>query len=250
MEIGSLKFKVKISLLVYILTILAFLSLAVPSMAQDAIFYHKANDFFKNYVDEGLVDYEKIKNRKSDLEDLKTIISKTDLDGLIGDEKSAFLINTYNILVIDGIVRKYPTKSPLKINGFFDAKIFNVGGEELSLNQVEKEILFKHKPDARLHFVLVCAAVSCPKLASFAYLPKMLEEQLESQTRLVLNDREFIRQDKDKVLFSEIFNWYSNDFRKAAGSSLKYVNKYRTTPFDPKSKTGFYTYDWTLNDLK
>ena len=50
----------------------------------------------------------------------------------------------------------------------FDSKKFQLAGEKLTLNQIEKQKL-KPEIDPRVHFVLVCAALSCPVLEAYQF---------------------------------------------------------------------------------
>jgi len=219
------------------------------TVAQDKAnhFFDSSQLFMESVVSNGQVDYANIKRHPELLNQLTNMISEFDLEGVSVNTQIAFMINAYNILVIKGIVDKYPVSSPMKINGFFDGVNHYVAGKNVSLNTLEKKMLFKLDPDPRLHFILVCAAVSCPKLASEAYTPEHLEDQIENVTRAVLNDPVFIREENGKVLLSEIFRWYASDFKKA-GSALEFINQYRGKPFPSATRTGFYNYDWKLND--
>jgi hypothetical protein len=42
-------------------------------------------------------------------------------------------------------------------------------GRDLTLNQIEHEILRKQFDDARVHFAIVCASIGCPVLESRAF---------------------------------------------------------------------------------
>ena len=145
-------------------------------------FFKKADVFFGKYVLDGNVAYASIKGDPSGLDELVKQIGSFNLTEADDQTKKAFMINAYNILAIKGIVDNYPVKSPFDIKNFFDAKKFNVAGKQVSLNILEKQMLYPMAKDARLHFVLVCAAVSCPKLADFAYTPNELEGQIEKKT--------------------------------------------------------------------
>lgn len=217
--------------------------------AEAADFFTLADQFFSKYVEDGKVAYARIKaNQEKELAILIKEIASFDLDGADESTAIAFMINTYNILAIKGIVDKYPVKSPMNIGNFFDKKGYMVAGTKMSLNQLEKEKLYPRAKDPRLHFVLVCAAQSCPKLAGFAYVPQKLDQQIDAVTRQTLNDPEFIRVKGNKLMVSEIFNWYKGDFTKASKSILSYINQYLETKVDDKTKVGFYTYNWSLND--
>jgi hypothetical protein len=184
---------------------------------QNASFFNEANAFFQKNVTNGAVNYSEISQNKSDLISLVDQIGNIELSKTSEAEKKALLINAYNILVIKGIVDNYPTKSPLDINGFFDGIRYKVGGKNMTLNELEKDNLIKPTGDERLHFVLVCAAISCPPIASFAYTPNELEQQIKERTELALSNSEFSRIDQKgkKVLISEIF---PNEIRGKASS--------------------------------
>ena len=203
--------------------------------------------FFSKNVKDGLVDYGAIKKNPAQLNTLLKEIANTPAKK--GDYEKAFLINMYNAFVIKGIVDHYPVEGPLKIDGFFDTQTFNFRGKQVTLNQLEKEILMKQFPDPRLHFVLVCAAKGCPKLASFAYSAKELESQIESQTRKVINDPTFIRLEGPSAQVSYIFDWYAADFG-GKDQVIPFIQKYLLKKIKLSPKYTFYDYDWSLNELK
>lgn len=204
------------------------------------------DSFFSKNVKDGLVDYAAIKQKPAELNALlKEIVNAPAQKG--NDEK-AFLINAYNTFVIKGIVNHYPVEGPLKVDGFFDKQTFNLRGKQITLNRLEKEMLMKQFPDPRLHFVLVCAAKGCPKLASFAYSGKELESQLERQTRAVINDPDFVRLNGPQAEISQIFDWYADDFG-GKEQVIPFIQKYLLKKIKLSPKYSFYEYDWSLNEL-
>jgi hypothetical protein len=216
------------------------------------IFLINADEFFKKNVVKGRVDYLSIKDNPSDLNKLIETISTFDLSQLQqGNQEKAFLINVYNILVIKAVLNHYPLKSVTDIGGFFDKNIISIKGEDLSLNNIEKEILFKTYPDPRLHFVLVCAAIGCPQIINQAYLPNVLENSLDQRTQTTLNNTDYIRLDKNSkiVYVSELFKWYETDFKENDLSIIQYINQYRKAKIPEDYSVSFITYDWNLNDI-
>ena len=222
-------------------------SLIARSQSLDA-FLDEADTFFKAQVVNGRVDYAGLDKKGSSLNSLVKQIAEFDTKSLSDIERKAFFINAYNISVINGIIDNYPTESPLKVNGFFDGIEHNIAGTKMTLNTLEKENLLKVTGDEKLHFVLVCAAISCPPIATFAYRPESLERQIEGRTRLALNNADFIQvDDRNKtVKISEIFKWYAGDFAKSP-SIIDYLNEYRFESIPTDYKTDYYTYDWNLN---
>ncbi len=211
-------------------------------------FTHKTDAFLKAYVTkDGYVKYDAIKAKPTTLQALVNKIEQLEFKALSGNDQKAALINAYNILVIKSIVDKYPVKSPMDIDGFFDKRKFMISRSYMTLNELEKEFLYKNHPDPRLHFVLVCGANGCPDIANFAYVPTLLEEQLEKQTRRAINNPEFIQMTERGIELSEIFNWYQKDFVKDGTNLLDWINKYRLTPFNKDIPVTYYEYDWNVN---
>ena len=231
--------------------LLLILSLVFVSCASEAndmdSFFKKSDVFFKKYVANSKVDYAAVKSNSSDLETLLNLTENANLNGLTDNETKAFWINAYNLHVIKGVVAKYPVKSPLDVPGFFDKIQYTVAGNKITLNDIENKKIREKYIDARIHFVLVCGANSCPPIIEGAYFPETLEKQLNEQTKLALNNPNFIKVSKGKVSVSQIFEWYKKDFITKKSNEIDFINKFRTTKISSNSKLGYYTYDWTLN---
>lgn len=210
-------------------------------------FFKEADAFFVKYVSDNKIEYAAIQEDPKDLTALTDFIASAELASYSDIELKAFYINSYNLLVVKTVVDNYPIEKPLDVPGFFDLIKQKIAGKKISLNNLEqKELLQKYK-DPRLHFVLVCAAVSCPSIANFAYMPDKLEEQLETRTKAAINDGVFIQVDDfaGTVAISQIFDWYASDFKPNA---IGFIKKYKTAPLAEDVKPTYYAYDWTLND--
>ncbi len=231
----------KISLLLFLLSSTLFKTLAADT------FFEKADTFLSKYVEDGRVDYHSIKNNPELLNDLNEMIAAMDLENKPRNFIKAFYINAYNLLVIKQVVDKYPIGNPLNVEGFFDGINHKVAGEELTLDQVEKEKNLKVFNDERVHFAVVCAAISCPPLAAFAYFPDNVNEKLEERTRYTLNSDYFIRDRGNNLEISKIFDWYRSDFLREGESIIAYINQYRNDKIAKNRKIDYYEYDWSLN---
>ena len=218
--------------------------------AQDPdMFFNKADAFFKTYITNGKVEYKALHEEPAILADLMELLKGVDVSNVNEYTYQAFWINAYNLQVIQGIVANYPLKSPLDVDGFFDKTKHEIAGKEVTLNQIENELLrgkFPNEP--RFHFVLVCAGLGCPPIIDEAYRPSTLNEQLKTQTEKALNDPKFIRVDGGEVKVSQIFEWYKSDFEKAGGV-VNFINSYREPKIPEDSKVSYYPYDWTLNSV-
>jgi hypothetical protein len=173
------------------------------------------------------------------------------------DHRLAFWVNVYNALAIKGIIDGY---SPATLTGrytFFIGREYVVGGESLNLYDLERHILIPDFKEPRMHFAIVCASRSCPKLQSEAYTPEALDQQLTASARLFINDPDRNRFDQVRKIayLSKIFDWFSDDFSRQSGSVLAYVARFvadpdlagdlRQTPYTIE----FLEYDWSLNGV-
>jgi hypothetical protein len=231
-----------------LLTLLFISIININFAQQNESFFKDANSFLNTYVKNGRVDYVSIKaNGKLELNTLIDFIATQTYDETI---EKAYLINVYNLSVINEIVTAYPISSPMDVPGFFDNKSTIINSEIYSLNAIENDILRKKYKDPRFHFVLVCGAIGCPPITNFAYLPETLDEQLEIQTKIALNNDSFIYQEEDTKLIylSEIFNWYTSDFGKKNKDVIDYINTYKINKFNTEFKVRYSKYNWTVND--
>lgn len=238
------------NIFVYLLLMAVILTLPAANATTVAPdFYTMYTSMLQRHVQKGEVNYISLQKDKAVMQSLVSQVASYNLKQTSASEKKAFYLNAYNLLVLDQVLANYPLKSVMDIDGFFDRTKYKVAGEQLTLNELEKQKLLQPYKDARVHFALVCAAKSCPPLLNQAYTPREVEQQLQNQAKRTLNDPGFIMiQAKAKqVQVSEIFKWYKDDFLGEAESIFAYINKYRSTPLPAKYSLSYYTYNWALN---
>ncbi|MBD99234.1 MAG: hypothetical protein CMO34_05270 [Verrucomicrobia bacterium] len=163
-------------------------------------------------------------------------------------EKMAYWINAYNAFTVKLILDNYPLKSIMEINNgkAWDLKFIKIGGKEYSLNNIEHDILRANYKDARIHFAVNCASVSCPKLQNRAFIPERIEEQLEQASRYFINNTSKNNLQANQVKISRLFEWYMKDFTQE-GSLVDFLNRYAAIKINSNAKVGYKEYDWNLN---
>jgi len=171
------------------------------------------------------------------------------------DERLAYWINAYNAFTIRLIIRNYPVESIkdlgggiYKVNTSWDIKFIEIEGETYDLNNIEHSIIRKEFDEPRIHFAVVCAAMSCPKLRNEAFEAATLDAQLKAQAVHFFNSdlRNDISPDNPKV--SKLMKWYSGDFDGHAKDITAYINKYSKVKINDGVSLDYLDYDWSLNE--
>lgn len=182
-------------------------------------------------------------------------LDRVDPDRLPNDERLAFWINAYNAYAIKGILDGYSPGTWVGRYRYFIGRTYRVGGAALNLYDLERDILIAQFHDPRMHFAIVCASASCPRLQPWAYTGAELNQQLEQGAREFINDPSRNRFDRAHRIayLSKIFDWFTDDFSAQAGSLQRYVARYISDPvFAQELATApyrieFLDYDWSLN---
>ncbi len=221
-------------------------------------FSHDAfNGALKEHVSDGVVKYPSL-SRDSRLSVYLNQLNRVDPNALpTRNDRLAFWINAYNAFAIKGILDGYSPRTKIGQWRYFIGQKYQVGGETLNLNNLEKKILIPDFREPRIHFAIVCASQSCPKLRSWAYTAEQLEEQLNDSARRFINDPTRNRFDREQKIayLSKIFDWFTEDFVARSGSLTNYVSQFVQDPVLAKElQTGgyqveFLDYDWNLNAI-
>ena len=161
-------------------------------------------------------------------------------------EKLAYWINAYNALTVDLIIRNYPVKSIKDIKNPWKQRLWKLGDKTYSLEEIEHDILRKMN-EPRIHFAIVCASYSCPKLQNKAFIAEDLETQLTRATKEFLADKNRNEISENSIELSKIFSWFSKDFTEN-GTLIEFLNQYSMVQISPKAKKRFKDYNWALNE--
>ncbi|HKK87214.1 MAG TPA: DUF547 domain-containing protein [Saprospiraceae bacterium] len=235
--------------ILFFLAIMAAFQLNAQSLEE---LNEKMDAFLKANTQKGLVNYKGIRDAPEVLFSITKEIEQVVLEDNPSTSEKAFLINAYNLLVIRQVADHYPIPSPQDVHGFFTEKKFKIDDRVVSLNQLEKDIIFTRYPDSRLHFALVCAARGCPKLRPEAYRENALEFQLEDQTQQTLQDTSFASYEGQTNTWntSKIFDWYAGDFGDNRREIIRFVNTHSDLMIPGDARISYKEYDWALNDKK
>jgi hypothetical protein len=53
------------------------------------------------------------------------------------------------LIVIKQVIDNYPTDSPMSVSGFFEVNEYEIGGEAMTLNYLENDLMRAKYPDPR-----------------------------------------------------------------------------------------------------
>ena len=213
------------------------------------------NDVLQTSVKDGSVNYPEIQSDQN-FSAYLALLNRVNPSAFSEErDRLAFWINAYNACAIQGILDGYSPKPYIGWYRFFKTRTYEIGGAQLNLSDLEHEILRKQFREPRIHFAIVCASSSCPKLPSWAYNATQLDQQLDQAARAFINDPTRNRFDRRQRIayLSKIFDWFEADFATSAGSVLKFVAYYvhdvdlahELTQGD--YRIAYLEYDWSLN---
>lgn len=230
-------------------------------------------------VESGAVDYAALEAAPGPLDSWLSkvaTIPKEEVDAWTADQQVAFYINAYNGLVlsvvrshypIQGTDAKFPANSIQQIPDVWTTP-HRVASQNLSLDQLEKQVLIGRFINPRIHFALNCASRGCPPLRAQAYRGATLNSDLDRAAQNFIRSPHGAQVDVAQrlVRISSLFDWYSADFAQLVGtahalregwgeigSSLEFVADHL-----PEAQSrfvreasftfDFLSYDWTLNE--
>lgn len=177
-------------------------------------------------------------------------------------EQKAYWINLYNALTVKVVVDAYPVNSirdicknrasGSKCSGPWDEVHAKVAGQDLTLDNIENDILRPIWKDNLIHYGLSCASYSCPDLSGTAFTAKNTETLLDTGARKYVNHNRGVDFMEDGfIVISSIYDWYLGDFGNNEQGVIKHLTRYANEELAKRLKsfngTIDYEYDWRLN---
>ncbi len=249
----------------------------------DGFSHTSFEELLLEYVEEGLVNYQRWHDTPKDRRKLKRYLGA--VAALSPDNapqrfanasaQTAYWMYAYNALVIDAILDRWPiesvtdVKAPIEVVqglGFFYKLKFTLGGEVLSLYELEHQKILARTQDPRVHFVLNCGSGGCPIMRPRLPTGEELEPYLAAAAADFVGDKKNVTFDHQKKILkvSKIFSWYKEDFlnelrRQGQSTGRGIVDYLKLVATGEMSleleRARDYTvemneYDWALNKTK
>jgi len=165
-------------------------------------------------------------------------IQKIDFGGMSDQEKLAFGINLYNLMIKHAFMKVGIPTNNIQRASFFDTVSYNIGGDVISFSELENGVLRGNarapyhlglpfpngdgrrrlalkEGDCRIHFALNCGAKSCPPVKKFT--SNAIEEELRIVAQAFCEQDENVRVDEEnhELNLSTILYWYQSDFAES-----------------------------------
>lgn len=181
----------------------------------------------------------------------------------------AFWINAYNAATLALVLETVPDPKGdaaktwknfsvmNSVDGFWKKFEFNIAGEWLNIDVMQK-VKLAALGEARVHFAINCASVSCPALSAKAYTVENLEVQLDAAVRAFVADERQVAISKigwtgsgRLVTLNPIMQWYAKDFGGDEKGVKTFLAKHAKNPEQAadlrKAELAYSAYDWSLN---
>ncbi len=177
-------------------------------------------------------------------------------------EQKAYWINLYNALTVKVVVDAFPVDSIRDIcrnrapgsecSGPWNEVHARVAGQDLTLDNIENDILRPIWKDNLIHYGLSCASYGCPDLYGTAFTAKNTETLLDIGARKYVNNSRGVDfMEDDFIIISSIYDWYVEDFGNNKQGVIKHLARYADEKLAERLKSFNgavdYEYDWSLN---
>lgn len=175
------------------------------------------------------------------------------------DRDAAFCwwVNLYNAATIDLVLREYPVRTILQIEGGlfntgpWNEEILSVNGQSLTLNNIEHGVLRPIWGDPRIHYAVNCASVGCPNLKTTPWTSATLEADLDAGAKAYVNHPRGARFDDGQLVTSKIYDWFEVDFGDSAAGVIAHLRQYAEGDLAARlanaTRIANSEYDWNLN---
>jgi len=207
---------------------------------------------------DGRVDYDGLRADRAAFDAYVSALASADVAALSAREQLALHLNAYNAFCVRHVLdapRGLASILDLSRDGapIWDAVAGELGGDAVSLNDIEHRRLRLVWDAPELHACIVCASISCPPLAPFAFRAATLEGDMRARAAAWLDDQTkgCALDAGGAVRLSRIFLWFADDFRSRGGAAQFAADFVADADTARALRKGpalrYFAYDWGLN---
>ncbi len=212
------------------------------------------NNLLNKFVHDGLVNYKDLANAPELDNAVKEIEGISPEHFADSNQKLAFWINAYNLLILKSIINHYPLKEHSALIRDLSLRKFIIGGQTIAVDDIRTTKISSliSANDPRPIFLVCGGTLGYPKLLSHPIASETMEADMQEATDEFINrPGNVVYEPRSCTLYiSQFFKWNKSLF---PGSPFIYVNnqlpKKRRVDFDDfHTKTSYLgLFNWTLN---
>jgi len=176
------------------------------------------------FVRDGLVYYSALRGQRTVIDRLVEGLAAPfpGFDGWPDDDRKAFWLNAYNVLVLQTVLEHYPihgtssgypANSIRQVQGAFELRRHRVAGRDMTLDEMETGMIAEFG-DPRLFLALGRGAVDSGRLRSESYTGIRLDRQLDENVKEFATTPRHVSLDPfgRALTVSAIFGWHEASF--------------------------------------
>jgi len=204
-------------------------------------------------------DYKGFANSDADMTALDAYIAELAASAEPEDDSEAasYWANLYNAVTIDVVADNYPVTSIREIKsgvftpGPWKKELVTVGGKDLSLDNIEHDILRVRYSSPLVHYMVNCASVGCPNLQPKLWRGETLDADRDAAARAFINSPRGVRVEGGDVEVNSIYKWFADDFGGSKSSVIAHIRDYAdddlVARLEGVKAYDSHAYDWSLN---
>lgn len=189
---------------------------------------------------------------------LESLPTQTPLHFYTKQEQLAYWLNLYNVTLINEIVKRYPRVRLEKLltgtDSLMNQKLINIGGIELSLNNIQYDILYKkYNKEPLIIYGLYQGIIGSPGIINKAYTGVNVYKLLKDNAIEFINSNRGTRIWNDTLEVSsyyarnaDYFADFENDFKSHL---LQYADKVTREIINQSSNIEANINNWKIADL-
>ncbi|WP_417469729.1 DUF547 domain-containing protein [Maricaulis sp.] len=190
---------------------------------------------------------------------MENLPSRLDFGDLNSDEQLAYWFNLYNVAVIEHIMGRYPetrinrTRALGSGESLFEAKILNVAGVPLSLDDIRLRIVYPQWDDPRVMYGFHNGSIGGPNIRREAYSGAEVWRQLDSNAGEFINSLRGVEINSNRLRVSHnyedarvLFPDFETDLR---AHLAHYANESTTQQLEGDRPLATDVVEWHIADM-
>jgi Protein of unknown function, DUF547 len=141
--------------------------------------------------------------------ELEALPDQINFNALHPNEQLAYWLNLYTVTVVEQMALLYPRHEFRRINAYnsserlYDAPLLTVMGEQLSLNDIQFNIVYRYWDDPLVIYGFFNGTIGSPRIRREAYEARTVWTQLESNAREFVNSLRGVDSTPNRLDISE-----------------------------------------------